>query len=149
MCNDDIRREYTPHRSPNDCWALVLSIVSGKSYEDIYSEMIQRGFADETGLNSNHINSILNSYGYYSIYLPYTYSYADKNTYPIVIRIKDILREFYFDEIVIGSMNLERGIPHLSYAHMGVEHTTSSKDESLDDPVFDVWLKTQILHTLI
>jgi hypothetical protein len=38
----DIRREYTPHVNKNECLALALSRISGKSYDDIYHEMVEK-----------------------------------------------------------------------------------------------------------
>lgn len=128
----DIRREYTPHINKNDCWALVLSKISGKPYNDIYQEMIQKGYADDSGLNSIHINTILNEYGYSPVYLLVPRQKA---------RIRHILEAFYENHVIIGSMSIKKKLPHLSYAYKGVDYTTSETDDSMDDPVLYLWVK--------
>jgi len=128
----DISRVHTPHINTNDCWALVLSKVSGKSYNDIYTEMIEKGYADDKGFHNTYINTVLKQYGYYPVYLLIPRQKA---------RIRHILEAYYKYEIVIGSMSIKKNLPHLSYAHKGVDYTTSETDDSLDDPVLYLWVK--------
>ena len=55
--------------------------------------------------------------------------------------VKDILELFYDNEVVIGSFNLEKRLPHLSYGYKGVDYTTSKVDTSMNDPIIEVWVK--------
>jgi len=127
----DIRREFTPHINPNDCWNLVLSRISGKDYDVIRKEMFESGHIDDVGLKSIFTSKILKEYYYH----PAIELLTNETT------IKDILINLYDYEVVIASFNLEKSLPHLSYAHKGVDYTTSEKDSSMDDPVLYIWVK--------
>lgn len=128
----EVKREYTPHINPNDCWNIVLAKVSGKKYEDIRREMYQKGYADDKGLHNSYTSEVLRQYGYLPVCLLVPRQKA---------RIRHILEAFYEDEVVIASMNLEKKLPHLSYAYKGVDYTTSEVDSSMDDPVLYLWVK--------
>ena len=128
----EVKRVYTPHINPNDCWALVLSKVSGRPYKDIYKEMRQKGYADDNGLFVQHINTILEQYGYYPVHII---------NGKVSINIDAVLRALPDEEMVIGSMNLEKKLPHLSYGCRGVDYTTSETDKSMYDPVLYLWVK--------
>lgn len=128
----DIRREYTPHINPNDCLALVLSRISGKSYNDIYQEMVEKGYADDAGLHNTYVNSILKNYGYLPTYLLVPRQKA---------RIRHVLKAFYEHQVVIASISIKKNLPHLSYGYKGVDYTTSETDDSLNDPVLYLWVK--------
>lgn len=128
----DLRREYTPHINPNDCWALVLSRVSNRSYDDIYKQMLGFKYADGSGFKNKYLDRVLSQYGYTPVWLPF---HKEK------LVIRDILTMFYDKQVVIGSLNMEKGLPHLSYAHRGVDYTTSETDLSMNDPVIDIWVR--------
>lgn len=128
----NIRRQYTPHINPNDCWALVLSRVSNRNYNDIYNQMRGLRYADDTGFKNKYLDRVLSNYRYIPVYLP-----ASKEK----LVIRDILTMFYNKQVVIGSLNMEKGLPHLSYAHRGVDYTTSETDLSMNDPVIYIWVR--------
>jgi len=135
----DVKREYTPHINQNDCWALVLSKVSGRQYNDIYQEIRQKGYADDNGLFSQHMNAILEQYGYYPVQI---ISCRQRSRYgKVAINIDAVLRALPDEEMVIGSMNLEKKLSHLSYGCRGVDYTTSETDDSMYDPVLYLWVK--------
>jgi hypothetical protein len=94
--------------------------------------MIKKGYADDKGFHNTYINTVLKQYGYYPVYLLIPRQKA---------RIRHILEAYYKYEIVIGSMSIKKNLPHLSYAHKGVDYTTSETDDSLDDPVLYLWVK--------
>lgn len=129
---NELRREFTPHINPNDCWVLVLSRISGKNYNDIRQEMIEKGYADDKGLHSKTSSEVLRPYGYNPVHL----IMPRRRTL-----IKDVLNFFYDKEVIIASLNMERNLPHLSYAFEGVDYTTSEVDSSMEDPVLYIWVK--------
>jgi len=136
----DIRREFTPHVNPNDCWALVLSRISGKDYNDICKDMREKGYISDAGFNNRFLFGVLREYGYSPVLI-----HVPRQT----TRIRHVLSILYDYEVVIGSMNDEKKLPHLSYAHHGVDYTTSESDSSMDDIVLQVFVKNALITSTI
>lgn len=134
-----IKREVTPHINPNDCWALVISRIAGKKYDDIYKGFMGK-FADEAGLKSDFIEDILASYSYFPVS---KYGIKDFSMYGLTVEktVRDVMLLYYDYHIVIGSWDFVKGKHHLSYAYKGIEYTTSETDKTFENPVMFIWAK--------
>ena len=139
--NVEIKRIFTPHKNNNDCLALVFSQISKEKYEDIYEHYLKIGFVNENGFKSQHIDTVLNNYGYFQTHLCNVSIKQNTRSMFIQVCILDVLKALYNHKVVIGSFNEATKKYHLSYAYKGIHYTTSTTDDSMSDIVHAIWIK--------
>lgn len=131
----NITRIETPHINKNDCWNIVLSKATNRSYEEI-REMFKDYLDENDSLRQKEVSQYLKDQGY-SIIDFRSRVIQDKAS----IKIISALKSFNAYKVVIASFEKRKELHHLSYYENGKHYTTSDTDESFEDPVLFVWIK--------
>ena len=125
------KRIETPHINKNDCWNLVLSRATGKSYDEVRDEL--KEYIDENiSLPHKYLCEYLIKNGYEEIYQTQIYS---------TCKVKKFVKLSDGINLIIGSYDPRKELHHLSYARNKRHFTTSKTNKSFNDRVVSVWAK--------
>ncbi len=137
----ELKRIVTPHQNPNDCWNLVISALSGMSYNETRSYALYNVLIESNGsMAGKNITQILSNFDYVIIDLQREGKW---------ILIKDVLTMFYNYKVAIASHDIQKVQAHISYAYQGTHYTTNETDADLNHPVYFIWINKKDMKGVI